>query len=315
MHKPVLLQPTIELLDLKDGETVVDATLGLGGHAKEMAKQIGKQGILIGFDADSNLLAKAKKNLAEIKCRKIFINTNFRNIRSALDGEGIEQVDKVLFDLGLNSEQFDEAGRGFTFQKDEPLLMTLASKIDDETLTAKEIVNTWDEENIADIIYGYGEERMSRRIAKAIVEARKKTEIKTTFDLVEVIRQAVPAYRQAGQFYTKKRIHFATKTFQALRITVNDEIGALKEGLAGAWEKLSDGGRVAAISFHSLEARVVKEFFKNKVAKGEGKLVNKKAIGPEREEELANPRSRSAQLRVIMKINPSTMLGARNQNV
>ena len=296
MHVPVLLQPTIELLDINDGETVVDATLGLGGHAKEMAKRIGKQGLLVGFDADAGLLAKAKKNLGDVDCRKIFINTNFRNIKSALDKEGIETVDKVLFDLGLNSEQFDESGRGFTFQKNEPLLMTLASEITKETLTAREIVNEWSEESLADIIYGYGEERMSRRIAKAIVEARKKKAILTTFDLVEVIRQAVPV------FYTKKRIHFATKTFQALRIVVNDELGALQDGLTGAWEKLSHGGRVAVLSFHSLESRAVKNFNKVKVAEGTGKLVNKKAIGPEREEELANPRSRSAQLRVIEKI-------------
>ncbi|MFA6253658.1 MAG: 16S rRNA (cytosine(1402)-N(4))-methyltransferase RsmH [Candidatus Paceibacterota bacterium] len=296
MHVPVLLQPTIELLDLKEGETVVDTTLGLGGHAREMAKRIGKDGFLIGFDADQGLMAQAKENLKDVDCRKLFINTNFRNIGSVLDKEGIEQVDKVLFDLGLNSEQFDESGRGFTFQKDEPLLMTLANDIGEETLTAQEIVNTWDEEHIADIIYGYGEERMSRRIARAIVLARVDKPILTTFDLVEVIRQAVPV------FYTKKKIHFATKTFQALRITVNDELGALSDGLAGAWEKLSHGGRVAALSFHSLESRMIKNFFKTKMAEGTGKLINKKAISPEREEELVNPRSRSAQLRVIQKI-------------
>ncbi|MFA5022725.1 MAG: 16S rRNA (cytosine(1402)-N(4))-methyltransferase RsmH [Candidatus Paceibacterota bacterium] len=297
MHVPVLLQPTIELLDIKEGEIVVDATLGLAGHAKVMAGKIGKEGTLIAFDADAKLLAKAKKNLEFAKCRQIFINTNFRHIKSALEKEGIRAVDKVLFDLGLNSEQFENSGRGFTFQKDEPLLMTLASEIEKDTLTAKEIVNTWAEESLADIIYGYGEERLARRIAKAIIEAREKKEIETTFDLVEVIRQAVPV------FYTKKKTHFATKTFQALRITVNDEIGALREGLTGAWEKLSDGGRVAVLSFHSLESRTVKEFFKDKVMAGEGKLINKKVIKPSREEELANPRSRSAQLRVASRLS------------
>ncbi|MFA5000988.1 MAG: 16S rRNA (cytosine(1402)-N(4))-methyltransferase RsmH [Candidatus Paceibacterota bacterium] len=296
MHVPVLLQPTIEQLDLKTGEVVVDATLGLAGHAKVMAEKIGRKGTLIGFDADASLLAKAKENLTGVECRTVFFNTNFRNIKSVLDQAGIEQVDKVLFDLGLNSEQFDESGRGFTFQKDEPLLMTLSSTREKEALTAREVVNTWDEENIADIVYGYGEERLSRRIAKAIVEARKIKPIETTFELVEVIRSAVPV------FYTKKRIHFATKTFQALRIVVNDEIGALRDGLTGAWEKLSGGGRVAVLSFHSLEARAVKEFFKQKVASGEGKLINKKVIKPSREEELTNPRSRSAQLRVISRL-------------
>jgi len=296
MHRPVLLQPTIEQLDIRAGETVADATLGLGGHAKELAIRLGSTGTLIGLDADANLLAKAKVNLATVGCRMIFINANFRNIKRSLDEVGIERVDKILFDLGLNSEQFDESGRGFTFQKDEPLLMTLASEIGEETLTAREIVNSWDEKNIADIIYGYGEERLSRRIAKAIVSARKKRAIETTFDLVEVIRSAVPV------FQTKKKIHFATKTFQALRMAVNDEVGALQDGLAGAWEKLSDGGRVAVLSFHSLEARTVKQFFRQKVIDGEGKLVTKKVIKPSREEELANPRSRSAQLRVIAKI-------------
>jgi 16S rRNA (cytosine1402-N4)-methyltransferase len=297
MHVPVLLQPTIELLDIKDEEIVVDATLGLAGHARVMAKLVGKKGTLIGFDADAGLLAKAKANLNGVTCRTVFINTNFRNIKSALDREGIEKVDKVLFDLGLNSEQFDEVGRGFTFQKDEPLLMTLSTTLNEETLTAREIVNEWAEESLADIIYGYGEEQFSRRIARAIVEARAKKPINTTFDLIEVIKNAVPV------FYTKKRIHFATKTFQALRITVNDEMGALKDGLAGAWEKLGDGGRVAVLSFHGLESRIVKNFFKTKVTEGEGQLVNKRAIKPTREEEVENPRSRSAQLRVISRLS------------
>jgi 16S rRNA (cytosine1402-N4)-methyltransferase len=304
MHVPVLLQPTIELLNIQGGETVVDATLGLAGHAREVGRLIGKQGTLIGFDADAGLLAKAQKNLESVECQKIFINSNFRHIKTSLDERGIGAVDKVLFDLGLNSEQFENSGRGFTFQKDEPLLMTLTNEITEDTLTAREIVNTWDEENIADIIYGYGEEKMSRRIARAIVEAREKKAIETTFDLVEIIRQAIPvSYTKNLSAGRKGKIHFATKTFQALRIVVNDEIGALQDGLNGAWEKLGHGGRVAVLSFHSLEARIVKNFFRTKVSSGEGKLINKKVIIPEREEILANPRSRSAQLRVIARLS------------
>ena len=295
MHVPVLLQSTIELLHIKDGDKFVDATLGLGGHSREIAESLGESGLLIGLDADTILLAKAKENLRSVPCQTIFINTNFRHLAQALDKEGIEKVEAILFDLGLNSEHFDLSGRGFTFQKDEPLLMTLNPEVTEETLTAREIVNTWEEENLADIIYGYGEERLSRRIAKAIVETRVKKPIETTFDLVEVIKTAMPANRLHG------KTHFATKTFQALRITVNDEIGALKEGLAGAWQKLGSNGRLAVISFHSLEARTVKNFFKEKVAANEGVLVNKKALPPSREEELSNPRSRSAQLRVITK--------------
>lgn len=295
MHVPVLLQPTIELLQIEAGDKVVDATLGLGGHARELAKRTGKSGLLIGLDADTLLLAKARENLEGVPCQTIFINTNFRYLAEALDKAGIAEVDAILFDLGLNSEHFDLSGRGFTFQKDEPLLMTLNPEINEETLTAREIVNTWAEESLADIIYGYGEERLSRRIAHAIVEARKTKKIETTFDLVEIIKALMPANRLHG------KTHFATKTFQALRITVNDEIGALKDGLTGAWQKLGSGGRLAVISFHSLEARAVKNFFKEKVVCGTGILVNKKALFASREEELSNPRSRSAQLRVIKK--------------
>lgn len=296
MHVPVLLQPTIELLDIKEGEIVVDATLGLAGHAREMAERIGKQGILIGFEADANLLAKAEKNLKAYPCRQILINDNFRQIKDSLDKIGIKKVNKILFDLGLNSEQFELSGRGFSFQRDEPLLMTLNPDPEPNALTAYEIINTWDETNLADIIYSYGEEKLSRRIAKAIVVARAIRPLNTTFDLVTVIKQAVPL------FYTKQKIHFATRTFQALRIAVNDELGALQQGLAGAWEKLSDGGRLAAISFHSLEASLVKKFFQDKVICSQGKLITKKVIQPSFEEKINNPRSRSAQLRVIEKI-------------
>lgn len=296
MHKPVLLQPTIEKLDIQRSDVVVDATLGLGGHARAMAEKLGPEGVLIGFDADADLLAKAEHNLQDLPCQKIFINENFRYLRSALGKHGINSVDKILFDLGLNSEHFDLSGRGFTFQKDEPLLMTLNARPTPETLTAKEIVNNWAEESIADIIYGYGEEPLARRIAKKIIEARQEGEIETTFELVEIIRLAMPQRRIHG------KTHFATKTFQALRIAVNDEIGALKEGLTDSWQVQSCGGRLAAISFHSLEARTVKEFFKAKVREGEGELITPKAIKTDFAERSTNPRSRSAQLRVIKKI-------------
>lgn len=294
-HIPVLLQPTIEGLQIKEGEIVVDATLGLGGHSREICQKIGKTGTLIGIDQDSSTLAKAKEYLSIYPANKIFKLSNFRHLAEILDQAGIEQVDTVLFDLGFSSEQMDLSGRGFTFQKDEPLLMTLASDIDQNSLTAEEIVNNWEEDNLADIIYGYGEEKFARRIAKVIFEARKEKPIRTTYDLVELIRQAVPTW------YTKRRIHFATKTFQALRITVNDELGAFKEGLAGAWDRLDDEGRIAVISFHSLEAKLVKDFIKEKKKNKELELITK-VVKPTREELLNNPRSRSAQLRIFKKI-------------
>ncbi|MCX6714005.1 MAG: 16S rRNA (cytosine(1402)-N(4))-methyltransferase RsmH [Candidatus Vogelbacteria bacterium] len=298
MHIPVLLQSTIGGLDIKVGETAVDATLGLGGHAKEICTRLGKTGLLVGIDQDSGALAKAKKNLADCPAWKILKLGNFRDITKILAEEKIDQVDIVLFDFGFNSEQMDESGRGFSFQKDEPLLMTLSDQITPETLTAEEIVNTWEEKSLTDIIYGYGEERQSRQIAKAIVEARSEKKIKTTFDLVEIIRSVTPLKDQ------KRKTHFATKTFQALRITVNDELGAIKDGLAGAWEKLADGGRIGVISFHSLEARLVKEFIKTKESEGVGKRLNKKVIKPSLEEIKENPRSRSAQLRIFKKSLP-----------
>ncbi len=297
MHIPVLLQPTIEGLDIQKGDTVLDATLGLGGHSKEICAKLGETGLLIGIDQDSGALAKAKINLAECPAKKILKLGNFRNVEQILTDEKIDQINVALFDFGFNSEQMDESGRGFSFQKDEPLLMTLSDQITPETLTAEEIVNTWEEKNLADIIYGYGEERRARKIAQAIAEARLKQKIKTTADLVEIIKSVIPISEQ------KRKTHFATKTFQALRITVNDELGAIKAGLAGAWNKLAVGGRIGVISFHSLEARIVKDFIKDKEKIGEAEKLNKKVIKPDLEEIKNNPRSRSAQLRVFKKIS------------
>jgi 16S rRNA (cytosine1402-N4)-methyltransferase len=208
-----------------------------------------------------------------------------------------------MLDLGLSSDQFETSGRGFSFQKNEPLLMTFKENLGPEDLTAKQIVNTWDEENIADIIYGYGEERYSRKIAKGIVGARAVKPIETTFDLVEIIKNSTPSR------YAHGKIHPATRTFQALRITVNDEINALKEGLEKGWERLAPGGRMAVISFHSIEDRIVKHFYKSKewMEKADGtsertaNIITKKPITASHQEISENPRSRSAKLRIIEK--------------
>lgn len=295
MHIPVLLKEVVELLDLKKGDTVVDATINRGGHSKEICERIGESGTLIGIDIDDDALKEVKKNLKDTKCRIILENDNFRNLDRLLKKNEIKKVDAVLLDLGFSSNQMDSSERGFSFQKDEKLLMTFKNNPSEEDLTAKEIVNEWDEENIADIVYGYGEEKFSRQIAKKIVEIRKEKPIKTTQDLIEIIEKAVPSW------YKHKKIHFATKTFQALRITVNDEIGALKEVLPKTIKVLGDKGRLAVISFHSLEDRIVKIFFKEQKEIGVGKIITKRPIAPEREEVLANPRSRSAKLRVIEK--------------
>ena len=295
MHIPVLLKEVVDGLDLQEGDIVVDGTINRAGHSKEICKLIGKDGALIGIDLDANALKEAKENLKDAKCKVILEENSFRNLDRVLEKNEIEKVNAILLDLGFSSNQMDDAKRGFSFQRDEKLLMTLKDSPTESDLTAKEIVNEWDEENIADIIYGYGEEKFSRQIAKKIVELRKEKPIETTQDLVEVIEKAVP------NWYKHKKIHFATKTFQALRITVNDEIGALKEVLPKAIEALERGGRLAIISFHSLEDRAVKQFFKAQKDEGIGQIVTKRPIAPERDEVKTNSRSRSAKLRIFEK--------------
>ena len=208
----------------------------------------------------------------------------------------MDKVDRILLDLGIRSDHIESSGRGFTFKRDEPLLMTFSKDSDEGLFTAIEILNEWDEGNIVEILNGYGEEEYAKKIAKAIVSERKVKPIRTTFHLVEVISSAVP-YK-----YKNRKIHFATKTFQALRIAVNDEIAVLREGLRKSFERLSPNGRLVVISFHSLEDRAVKRFFKEKEEEGEGEMITKKPITPSAKEVAENPRSRSAKLRVIKKI-------------
>ncbi len=295
IHKAVLLQEVVAGLAPKVGEVYLDGTLGAAGHAAEIGARLGSSGILIGLDQDSRAIREAKETLAHLSCRVMLRQANFRGLDRVLEGLGIGKIDLVLLDLGFSSDQIESSGRGFSFLRDEPLLMTLSYPPKPDDLTAEVVVNEWSEESLADIIYGFGDERFSRRIAKAIIEAREIGAIKTSGQLAEIISQAVPGWYRHG------RIHPATRTFQALRIAVNDELGALTEGLEKAWSALGLGGRLGVISFHSLEARLVKDFFNKKVKEGKGSLVSKKAIKPSRIEEQTNPRSRSAQLRIIIK--------------
>ncbi|OHA58673.1 MAG: 16S rRNA (cytosine(1402)-N(4))-methyltransferase [Candidatus Vogelbacteria bacterium RIFOXYD1_FULL_44_32] len=296
LHTPVLLNEVIANLNLTIGSTVVDGTLGFGGHATKICDEIGPTGTLVGIDADATALHQAEKNLANQPCRQLLVKGNFRQLKSLCRDLEIESANAILLDLGVNSSQLDLSGRGFSFRRDEPLLMTLDDSPDKKNLTAADLVNTLGSEALAGIIYGYGEESFSRQIADAIVKARSDGgPITTTGRLTQIIEGAVPVW------YTKRKIHPATKTFQALRIAVNDELGALEDGLAGAWDLLSVSGRLAVISFHSLEARIVKKFFVSKKQAGIGTLINKHAIKPTRDEVKANPRSRSAELRVISK--------------
>lgn len=295
-HVTVLLHETVDGLDIKAGDVVVDGTFGGGGHSALIAEKFGDSITLVCIDQDKDALEQNKEKVAKFCKNAHFVESNARNIAEVLKGLGLAQANRILLDLGLSSDQFEISGRGFSFRKDEPLLMTFANDPSKHIFTAYDIVNEWGQESISDIIYGYSEEHFSRHIAQAIVEAREVAPIKTTFDLVKVIESAVPAW------YRKGRIHPATKTFQALRIAVNDELGALKEVLETGFELLAPEGRMALISFHSLEDRILKTFFKAKADEGKAVLINKKVIVPGREEEKVNPRSRSAKLRIIQKI-------------
>lgn len=298
-HIPVLLKETIDGLNLKKGDIFLDATLGEGGHSFEICKKLNGDVYIIGIEADTDAIEKAKEkffsdNVVK-KSKFIFKEGNFRNLGHVLNELKIDKVNGVLFDLGIRSANLEESKRGFTFQKDEPLIMTLSKQSTLEPFTAEEIVNEWEEENIEDILEGYGEEKFAKQIAKNIVLRRKIKPIKTTFELVDVISEVIPKRYKGG------RTHFATKTFQALRITVNDEIGALKDGIESAFNKLEKEGKMAVISFHSIEDRIIKRFFKEKMLGEEGILVTKKPITPSDEEILNNPRSRSGKLRIIIK--------------
>ncbi|MBI4079871.1 16S rRNA (cytosine(1402)-N(4))-methyltransferase RsmH [Candidatus Kaiserbacteria bacterium] len=293
-HRPVLLHEVIHALDVQQDDTFVDATLGGVGHAEELVKGLGGNGLFIGFDADPEAIERARKRLSGARARVSLIHGNFRNIVNELAQLGINRITKALFDLGWSSYQLD-SGRGFSFKADEPLLMTYGHG--DSELTAAIIVNMWSEKSLADIFYGFGGERYSRRIAKAIVNRRKEKPVATSRELAETIAAATPARYRSG------KVHPATRTFQALRIAVNDELAALTEGLRGAWQLLATDGRIAVISFHSVEDRIVKRMFAEWKTSGEGRLVERKPIVPSREEEKNNPRARSAKLRVIEKIS------------
>lgn len=293
IHKTVLLNETIDGLDLNEKSIVVDATFGGGGHSKEILLKYPNVKV-VAIDQDNSAWEKAKVKFKGLEDRITFVNGNFNDSLEKIQG-----ADAIIFDLGLSSDQLENSGRGFSFMKDEPLLMQMKHSEKEnpqaEDLTARDIVNTWEEKNLADIIYGYGEERYSRRIAKAIVEAREKVEIKTTTELVRIISDAVPAA------YRRGRLHFATRTFQALRIAVNDELRVLQTGLEEGFDVLKVGGRMSVISFHSLEDRIVKKFYKNLEKEGKAILINKKPIIASDEEIKNNPRSRSAKLRILEK--------------
>ena len=293
-HVPVLLKEVLDSLNLSKGKFIVDGTIDGGGHAREIIKVIMPGGSFLGIDLDIDLLDKIKESfLNEFSRSKCDIRVewaNYKDINYVLEQNHLGKPDGILLDLGFSSYHIEDSQRGFSFQKEEILDMRYDTT---SGISATEAINSMDEGALADMIWRFGEERFSRQIAKAIVQARRKKRIETTIQLVEIIGNAVPA------FYRKGRINPATKTFQALRIYVNEELKNLAEFLEKVPGIIAEGGRVAIISFHSLEDRMVKVAFANFKKEGIAKLITKKPIIATREEVSNNPRSRSAKLRVI----------------
>lgn len=310
VHKPVLLHEVVEALARKSENSAhsfesrasnltlnpwyLDGTLGGAGHALAIADAFGGKIGIVGLDMDIAAIERGKLALQGRAERVILERGNFRDLDRPLDENGVGKVDMILLDLGISSDELEDSGRGFSFLKDEPLLMTLGDPAG-YPFTAKDIANGWKEEDIANVIFGYGEERFARRIARSIVAYREKKKIETSGELSEIVKTSVPA------FYRRGKTHPATKTFQAFRIAVNDELNALKQGLAKGYERLAEGGRMAVISFHSLEDRIVKDFYKERHQSSSAKILTKKPVRPTDEEIAANPRSRSAKLRVMEK--------------
>ena len=306
-HKSVLLHECIENLNIKPDGIYVDGTLGLGGHSMEIAKRL-TTGRLIAIDQDETAIERSKARLAPWAERITFVHGNFRSLGKILDDLGIDRVNGMLFDLGVSSPQLDESERGFSYMNDAPLDMRMDKG---ESLTAYAVVNTWDEQRLLRILWDYGEERYARRIVGAIMERRAQRPVETTLELVDIIKGAMPAAA------LREKQHPAKRTFQAIRIAVNDELGAIARMMETAPDKLNIGGRLCVISFHSLEDRIVKSGI---AARENGctcpreapvctcgfvktlRSVTRKPILPSEEELEVNPRSRSAKLRVAERV-------------
>ncbi|MCP4591010.1 MAG: 16S rRNA (cytosine(1402)-N(4))-methyltransferase RsmH [bacterium] len=290
-HTPVLPHEVVKLLAPQPGDVVVDATVGAGGHAALLAQAIGPTGVLHALDADGAALELARTRLEDVAGSVVLHQANFRDLRAILDERDISGVDVILADLGVSSMQLGDPQRGFSFSSDGPLDMRMDSRLE---AGAAELVNRMGEGDLADLIYEYSQERLSRRIAKRICAARREGRITTTSRLAEIVCRATGAPPHSR----RSKIHPATRTFQALRMAVNDELPALKELLEQAPGCLKTGGRIGIISFHSLEDRMVKWDFRRCKDEGTYDLVTRRPVVAEAEERRENPRSRSAKLRV-----------------
>lgn len=308
-HVPVLYEECINALKIDPNGIYLDGTLGGAGHASGVCEKLSENGIFIGIDRDIDALnaSKARLEKAGTPCRKIFVQSNYADVKAVLQKEGIEKIDGALLDLGVSSFQLDNPERGFSYMHDAPLDMRMNA---DDSFTAEDVVNSYSEKDLVRIIKDYGEENWAARIAQFICEARKEAPITTTGRLVEIIKAAIPAAaRREGP-------HPAKRTFQAIRIEVNDELGALERAVNDFIDVLAPGGRLAIISFHSLEDRIVKDIYKTRLnpctcppefpvcvcgKKSDVKKITGKPILPSEKELEENPRARSAKLRIIEK--------------
>ena len=304
-HKSVLLDETIESLNIKPNGIYVDGTLGGGGHSYEIAKRLTDGGRLIGIDQDEDAIRAAKERLSEFADRVTIVRDNYCNMPKVLDELGISKVDGILLDIGVSSYQLDEAERGFTYKQDAPLDMRMDQR---QEMTAKDIVNGYSEEDLYRIIRDYGEDKFAKNIAKHIVQARQIKPVETTFELDEIIKAAIPMkFRATGG-------HPAKKTFQAIRIELNRELEVLDESIDAMTDLLNDNGRLCIITFHSLEDRIVKTRFRKNEnpctgppdfpvcvcgKKPKGKVITRKPIVPDEEELEENKRAKSSKLRVF----------------
>lgn len=294
IHTPVLKKEVLEYLNPNQSENFIDCTVGEGGHSLEILEKKGFGGKILGIDLDPHQIENGGWQAANYKDKFILINDSYANLAQIVERLNFRPVNGILLDLGMSSAQIEKSQKGFSFKLDQGLDMRFNDDVG--YLTAEKIVNEWTKEQIIKILKDYGEEKYAKNIAQNIVEERKRGRIKTTFQLVNIIKTAVPAR------YHKEKIHFATRTFQALRIAVNDELENLKRVLPQAIEILSPGGRIVVISFHSLEDRIVKNFFAEFSKKGLLKILTKKPITAKRDELGKNPRSRSAKLRAATKL-------------
>jgi len=292
VHIPVLQKEVLQYLDPKPNENFIDCTIDGGGHAIAILEKTSPKGRILGIEIDSELYQKLKLQISK---RLILVNDSYVNLKEIVKREKFGPVSGILFDLGMSSWHLEESGRGFSFLKNEPLDMRYDLE---NPLTAEKIVNFWSEPDIEKILKEFGEEKFAKKIAQNLVEERKSVPIKTTFQLVKIIRKAVPLR------YQRQRLHCATRTFQAIRIAVNKELDNLEKVLPQTIEILPAGGKLIVISFHSLEDRIVKNFFREKAKENILKIVTKKPVGPGPKETKINPRSRSSKLRAAVKICP-----------